>query len=106
MKNIIEELIKFRDESEWKQFHNAKDLSLALSIEASELLELFLWKDPECANSDKIKEELADIMSYCLLLCEKYDLDPQKIILDKINVNRQKYPIDKAKGVATKYTEL
>lgn len=106
MREIIDELKKFRDERDWEQFHNAKDLSLALSIEASELLELFLWKSHSEANPDKIKEELADIMSYCLLLCEKYDFDPQQIVKDKIKLNRQKYPIDKAKGVATKYTEL
>lgn len=106
MREIIEELIKFRDERDWEQFHNAKDLSLALSIEASELLELFLWKEHKDANPEKVKEELADIMSYCLLLCEKYDLDPTQIIQDKIKINRQKYPVDRAKGVATKYTEL
>lgn len=105
-KSVIEKLIEFRNERDWKQFHNAKDLSLALSIEASELLELFLWKSAEAADPNKVKSELADILSYSLLLCEKYDFDPNQIVLDKLKENAIKYPINKSKGVSTKYTEL
>ncbi|MGA9651484.1 nucleotide pyrophosphohydrolase [Pedobacter sp.] len=99
-------LLKFRDERDWAQFHNPKDLALALNIEAAELLELFLWKDPSEANVDKIKEELADVFSYAILLAEKYKLDIKEIILDKIQLNQAKYPVDKAKGSAKKYNEL
>jgi NTP pyrophosphatase (non-canonical NTP hydrolase) len=105
-KKIIAELLKFRDERDWSQFHNAKDLALAINIEAGELLELFLWKAPEQANREKIKEELADIFSYALLLAEKYELDVEEIIMDKLKMNAEKYPVDKAKGTAKKYTEL
>jgi NTP pyrophosphatase (non-canonical NTP hydrolase) len=103
---IINELIRFRNERDWEQFHNPKDLALAISIEAGELLELFLWKNAEDANKEKVKEELADIFSFAFLLAEKYRLDIKEIILDKIKVNTEKYPINKAKGTAKKYDEL
>jgi len=103
---IIDKLIEFRDERDWEQFHNAKDLALALNIESSELLELFLWKKPEDADTEKIKEELADIFAYAFLISEKYGFDVKKIILDKIRKNGEKYPVDKSKGSATKYNEL
>lgn len=99
-------LRKFRDDRDWKQFHNPKDLSMALSIEASELMELFLWKSPDQADENKIKEELADVIAYALLLADHYDLDVEKIVKDKIALNETKYPVSKAKGKATKYTEL
>ncbi|QCF26926.1 nucleotide pyrophosphohydrolase [Hydrocarboniclastica marina] len=106
MNKAIARLRQFRDDREWKQFHNPKDLSLALSIEAAELLELFLWKSPEQADVDKVKEELADVIAYALLLADSYDLDVEKIVLDKIELNEQRYPVSKAKGTAKKYTEL
>lgn len=99
-------LIKFRDERDWKQFHNAKDLSLALSIEAGELLELFLWKNAEEAKVEKVKEELADVFAFALLLAEKYQFNVKEIVLDKIKKNAEKYTVDKAKGSARKYNEL
>jgi NTP pyrophosphatase (non-canonical NTP hydrolase) len=103
---LIEELIKFREERDWAQFHNPKDLALALSIEASELNELFLWKKAEDASPEKVKEELADVIGYALLLAEKYGFDINQIVLDKIKKNGEKYPADKAKGSAKKYDEL
>ncbi|MGM9478224.1 nucleotide pyrophosphohydrolase [Pedobacter sp. GSP4] len=103
---ITAALLKFRDERDWAQFHNPKDLALALNIEAAELLELFLWKNAEDANVEKIKEELADVFSYALLLADKYKLDVKQIILDKIKLNDTKYPVAKAKGTAKKYDEL
>ena len=106
MEDIIKELIKFRDERDWEQFHNAKDLALAINIEAGELLELFLWKKPEDANREKVKEELADVFAYALLLANKYDFDVKEIILEKIKSNNEKYPVGKAKGNAKKYNEL
>jgi NTP pyrophosphatase (non-canonical NTP hydrolase) len=103
---IIDELIKFRNERDWEQFHNPKDLALAINIEAGELLELFLWKNAEDANKEKVKEELADIFSFAFLLADKYGFDVKQIILDKIKVNSEKYPVNKAKGTAKKYDEL
>ena len=103
---VIQALLKFRNERDWEQFHNPKDLALAISIESAELLELFLWKNPEDANAEKVKEELADIFSFAFLLAEKYGFDVKEIVLDKIKTNGEKYPIDKAKGTAKKYNEL
>lgn len=106
IKDITQALLKFRNERDWEQFHNPKDLALAINIEAGELLELFLWKSAEEANKEKVKEELADIFSYAFLLADKYGFDVKQIVLDKIKLNAEKYPIDKAKGTAKKYNEL
>lgn len=106
MNEAIARLRQFRDAREWRQFHNPKDLSMALSIEASELLELFLWKSPEQADVNKVKEELADVISYALLLADSYDFDVEQIVLEKIALNEKKYPVSKSKGTAKKYTEL
>ena len=103
---IIEKLIKFRDERDWEQFHNSKDLALAISVEANELLELFLWKQSEEADKQKIKEELADVFAFAFLLAQKQGLDVKEIVLEKIKANAEKYPVDKAKGTAKKYNEL
>ena len=103
---ITEALVEFRNERDWGQFHNPKDLAIALNIESSELLELFLWKKAEEANTEKVKEELADIFSFAFLLAEKYDFDVKEIILDKIRTNGEKYTVEKAKGSAKKYNEL
>ena len=106
MEEIIKRLKKFRDEREWSQFHNTKDLSLALSIEANELLEVFLWKSADQADIEKVKEELADVFAYAFLLADSYGLDVKEIIFDKINKNAEKYPIERSKGNARKYNEL
>ena len=106
IKEITKALIKFRNERDWDQFHNPKDLAVALSIEASELLENFLWKSPEEADKKKVKEELADVLAYSLLLAEKYEFNVKDILLDKIKKNGEKYPIEKAKGTAKKYNQL
>ena len=106
MNEITEALIKFRNERDWEQFHNPKDLALAINIEAAELLELFLWKNAEDANPEKVKEELADVLAFAFLLAEKYGFDVKEIILDKIKKNGEKYPVEKAKGTAKKYNEL
>ncbi|PXX13726.1 MazG-like nucleotide pyrophosphohydrolase family protein [Nitrosomonas ureae] len=106
IKEITQALLKFRDERDWAQFHNAKDLALALNIEAAELLEAFLWKASEQADIDKIREELADVIAFALLLAEKYDLDVKQIVLQKIEQNALKYPVEKSRGSAKKYTEL
>jgi len=103
---IIQALLKFRNERDWEQFHNPKDLALAINVEAGELLELFLWKNSEEANAEKVKEELADIFAFAFLLANKYNFDVKEIILEKIKKNGEKYPVDKAKGTAKKYNEL
>ena len=106
IEEIIQALRKFRDERDWAQFHNAKDLALALNIEAAELLEAFLWKSPEQADSGKVKEELADVIAFALLLADKCELDVKQIVLEKMAKNALKYPVEKSKGSAKKYTEL
>lgn len=105
-KDLQKKLIEFRNERDWEQFHNPKDLALALSIEAAELNEIFLWKKSEEADVEKIKDELADVLAYAILLAERYNLDINQIVLDKIEKNAQKYPADKARGSAKKYDEL
>src|SRR5690554_5268713 len=106
LKDVITEIIAFRDARDWKQFHNSKDLAIALSIESSELLELFLWKSNEDVDKTRLKEELADVFMYAILLAEKHNLDIVQIILDKIDTNNKKYPVSKSKGTAKKYNEL
>ncbi|MDO9520316.1 MAG: nucleotide pyrophosphohydrolase [Pseudohongiella sp.] len=106
MNEIIDALKKFRDERDWQQFHNPKDLSLALSIEASELLEAFLWKQPSDADINKIKEELADVFAYAFLLADACQLDVKDIVMAKIRLNEQKYPVEKSRGSAKKHDEL
>jgi len=103
---ISKKLLAFRDDRDWAQFHNPKDLALAINIEAGELLELYLWKDADQANPERVKEELADIFSFAFLMADKYDLDIKEIIFDKIKSNNKKYPVEKAKGTAKKYNEL
>lgn len=106
---LINELTKFRDDRNWSQFHNTKDLALAISIEAAELNELFLWKtkeESELVDMVKLKEELADVFAFSLLLVGKHNLDVKEIVLEKIKKNGEKYPVEKSKGTAKKYTEL
>lgn len=103
---IISELTKFRDERDWEQFHNPKDLAVALSVEASELLELFLWKSHEEVDVARLKEELADVFAFAFLLAGKMHFDVHQIVLDKVEANRRKYPVSLAKGNAKKYTDL
>ena len=106
IETLIQELLQFRNERDWDQFHNPKDLALAINVEAGELLELYLWKNADDANVEKVKEELADILAFALLLANKYEFDVKQIVLDKIKKNGEKYPVDKAKGTAKKYNEL
>lgn len=103
MKRILR---AFNEKRDWDQFHNGKDLAMALSIEASELLEVFLWKNPEEANIEKIKEELADVLNYAFQMADKYNLDIQAIMKEKLARNAEKYPVEKAKGSAKKYSEF
>lgn len=99
-------IVQFTKERNWDQFHNGKDLALALSIEAAELNEAFLWKDASQVKVEKVKEELADVFNYAILMADKYNLDIKQIVLDKIKRNAEKYPVEKAYGSAKKYNEL
>ena len=105
----IDQILKFRDDRDWKQFHNPKDLAISISLEAAELLEVFQWsaEDVTCSNKiDKIKEELADVANYCVLMADACGLDLDEIIREKIKRNEKKYPIEKSKGNKEKYTEF
>ncbi|WP_407272048.1 nucleotide pyrophosphohydrolase [Radiobacillus sp. PE A8.2] len=108
--NELEKLAaNFRDERDWGQFHNPKDLAISMSLEASEFLENFQWKSSEEAvaeNMDNIKDELADVVIYSLLLADQLDIDLGEAIVSKMEKNEQKYPVEKAKGSRSKYTEL
>ncbi|ETA79276.1 nucleotide pyrophosphohydrolase [Youngiibacter fragilis] len=102
-------VVRFRDERNWRQFHNPKDLAISISIEAAELLEVFQWsgQDTDAADKlDKIKEELADVMIYSMLMSDRLGLDVDEIVMDKLRKNSEKYEVEKAYGNSKKYTEL
>lgn len=108
-KDIIASVKNFREERNWSQFHNPKDLAISISLEASELLENFQWsgKDLHVENKRQhIKEELADVLIYSIMMADTMDFDLADIISEKLNINKQKYPIEKAYGKKIKYTEL
>ena len=105
----IRRVIQFRDDRDWRQFHTPKDLAISLSLEAAELLEVFQWSgtDLACrARLDRIREELADVLSYCVLMADVCGLDLDEILNEKVDKNTAKYPVEKARGNAAKYTEL
>lgn len=101
---VTQALRDFVEERDWSQFHTAENLAKSISIEAGELLECFQWS-PE-SDSEEIKHELADVLTYCLLLASKLGLDPNQIILEKLELNKAKYPVEKARGKSTKYDRL
>ena len=107
--DTINKVLKFRDDRDWKQFHNRKDLAISISLEAAELLEVFQWsaEDVVCENKiDKIREELADVVNYCILMADSCGLDLDEIVQEKVKLNSEKYPVEKAFGSKEKYTEL
>lgn len=109
IKSLQSQAAAFRDERNWKQFHNPKDLAISISLEAAELLEVFQWSGTNVTADgkiEKIKEELADVFLYSLLMADALDLDVSDIVMTKLEANRNKYPVDKAYGNAAKYTEL
>lgn len=108
-RETIEQVLRFRDDRNWRQFHNPKDLALSISLEAAELLEVFQWSgsDTVCeSQKDKIKEELADVLNYCILMADVCGLDMDEIVQEKIKRNNEKYPVEKAKDSAKKYNEF
>ncbi|MDE3838768.1 nucleotide pyrophosphohydrolase [Bacillus methanolicus] len=109
MKHIQQKIIDFRDARNWRQFHNPKDLAISLSLEAGELLENFQWKSSEeaiQANFENIKDEIADVIIYALLLSHELGINVEETIVNKIKKNEQKYPIEKSFGSKKKYYEL
>ena len=108
-KETIAQVLHFTEDRNWKQFHNPKDLAISICLEAAELLEVFQWSadDTECSDKiDRIREELADVLNYCILMADAYGLDLDEIILEKLKQNEQKYPVNKAYGKKEKYTQL
>lgn len=104
MQKIIEKLRKFNEDRDWDQFHSSDNLAKSISIEAGELLECFQWS--QNYELESVKEELADVMIYCVMLADKLGLDPLEVIREKISANEKKYPVEKAWGSSKKYTEL
>ena len=112
IKELQTKMIEFRDARDWGKYHNPKDLAISLSLEAAELLEIFQWKDAtevqmlkqDTESVRRIKEELGDIFIYAFTLAHEFGLDPSEIVLEKIRLNEKKYPVDKAKGKADKYS--
>ena len=104
MRELTEKVVEFTRERDWDQFHSPENLAKSIAIEAGELLECFQWNSEYEIN--EVKEELADVINYCLLMADKIGVDPKEIVLDKIEKNAKKYPVEKAKGKSTKYDKL
>lgn len=105
MENVINQIKEFNKERDWDQFHSPENLAKSISIEAGELLECFQWNS-ENYNKEEVCEELADVFTYCIMMADKLSVDPEEIILKKLEKTKKKYPVEKAKGVSTKYNKL
>ena len=101
---MLEQLRRFVLERDWNQFHTPENLAKSISIEAAELLELFQWGSD--ANEVHIKDELADVLTYCILLADQYGLDPYELVIQKLETTKEKYPVEKSKGKSDKYDRL
>ena len=112
IKSLTDQIVAFRDERDWKQFHNAKDMALSLTLEAAEVLELFQWKVGEAVDlvaterTQDLADELADVLYYTLLMAHDQGIDITQALTDKLQRNAEKYPVDKSRGSSSKYTEL
>ena len=104
MKELEEKIVKFAEDRDWLQFNTPENLAKSISIEAGELLECFQWNNNY--DIEEVKEELADVLNYCIQMANKLNLDPKQIVLDKMKKTAIKYPIEKAKGTSTKYNKL
>ena len=104
MEELAEKIREFAEERDWLQFNTPENLAKSISIEAGEILECFQWNNNY--DKDELKYEIADVMNYCILLCSRIGVDPKQIILEKMEISAKKYPIEKAKGVSTKYNKL
>lgn len=112
LKALTRKVLKFRDDRDWKQFHNAKDMALSLVLEAAEVLEHFQWKNQRQAKAHvaihktDLAYELADVLSWVLVMAHDFDIDLSDAIQSKLKLNDQKYPVHRARGRAVKYTKL
>ncbi|MDD4733399.1 MAG: nucleotide pyrophosphohydrolase [Bacilli bacterium] len=104
MKELQAKIRKFNEDRDWDQFHSPDNLAKSISIESGELLECFQWNNDY--DLEEVKEELADVMNYCIQMADKLGIDPKQIILDKMEKTAKKYPVEKSKGVSTKYNRL
>ena len=104
MEDLMKEIKEFNEERDWDQFHSPENLAKSISIEAAELLECFQWNNN--FNKDEVCEELADVFTYCIMMADKLGVDPKEVVLKKLDKTRKKYPVDKSKGVSTKYNKL
>ena len=104
MKELTRKIIEFNEERDWDQFHSPENLAKSISIEAGELLECFQWNSNY--DIEDVKSELADVINYSLLLADKLGVNPKQIVLDKMKITARKYPVEKAKGISTKYNKL
>lgn len=104
MEEIMQEIIKFQSERDWKQFHTPENLAKSISIEAAELLEHFQWNNEY--DKDEVADELADVLNYCFLMADALEVDVKEIVLNKMAKTAEKYPVSKSKGVSTKYNKL
>lgn len=105
LERLTSKILEFRDQRDWKQFHTQKNVAAALSVEAAELLEHFLWDDKP-TKPDEVRQEIADILYYTLLFAHEAGIDPADALEEKIQMNASKYPVEKSKGKSTKYTDL
>lgn len=104
MRELMEKIKKFNKERNWDQFHSPENLAKSISIESGELLECFQWNDNY--DKDEVCEELADVFTYCIQMAMKLGVEPEEIILKKLEKTKKKYPVEKAKGVSTKYNKF
>ena len=104
MYELMQNIIKFQEERDWKQFHTPENLAKSISIESAELLEHFQWNNEY--NKDEVVDELADVINYCFLMADALDVDVKEIVLNKMEKTAKKYPVEKAKGISTKYNKL
>lgn len=104
MKELEKKIVKFAEDRDWLQFNTPENLAKSISIEAGELLECFQWNNEY--DIEEVKEELADVINYCIQMADKLGVDPKQIVLDKMEKTAKKYPVEKAKGVSTKYNKL
>ena len=104
MEELMKEIKQFNEERDWDQFHSPENLAKSIAIESGELLECFQWNNNY--NKEEVSEELADVFTYCIMMADKLCVDPKEIITKKLEKTRKKYPVDKARGVSTKYNKL
>lgn len=105
MEEVIKQIDEFNKERDWGKFHTPENLAKSISIEAAELLECFQW-DAEKYNKEEVCEELADVFTYCIQMAMKLGVSPEEIVLKKLEKTKKKYPVEKSKGVSTKYNKL